>query len=245
MERFEDFLELAKTRIARLGYMVWDIYTCPDIMIIDNFDESYRCTYDLHTTIFGPPNNKIIKNFNPKGEFSLSFDLKWEKFIRSNFTDFIPMDKSVKNKDMNTFLCMELKKENFTPKEEYISRELHKKEEKLLGIKRRILFSQGLGGVGIVEKNELIGCAFAPHFVLNNKFSFAIIRAVWVNKSHRNKGLGLDLSSHICNKIFNTGINLVSLWVEETNLPAVKIYEKLGFKTIEKVFGTDCKKIET
>ena len=29
MEEFEDFFKAAKTRIARLGYMIWDIYTCP------------------------------------------------------------------------------------------------------------------------------------------------------------------------------------------------------------------------
>ncbi len=244
MKEFENFFRAAEPRIARLGYMIWDIHICPEIVIIDSIDDSFRCSYDLHTTIFGTPNEKILDNFNPAGRISLSFDLGWKDLIQSNFSDFVPMDKSVRNKDMNTFLCMDLKKDNFRPQSEYISRELTKDEIKLLGLKRRILFSQGLGGVGIIENDELIGCAFSPHHVQTERFSFALIRGVWVGKEHRNKGLGYDLSIKMCDFLIEKGIELITLWVEETNLPAVRIYEKLGFRIAEKVFGVDCIKKE-
>ncbi len=242
MKEFDDFFTVAEPRIARLGYMIWDIHICPGIVIIDKIEDSFRCSYDLHTTIFGPPNEKIIENFYPKGEISLSFDMEWKTLIQKHFKDFIPMDKSVKDRNMNTFLCMELKKEDFTPQTEYLSRELTKEEIRLLGLKRRILFSQGMGGVGIIENNELIGCAFAPHHVQTERFSFALIRGVWVSRDYRNKGYGYDLSAKMCEVLYDKGIEDITLWVEETNIPAVRIYEKLGFKTAEKVHGVDCTK---
>ncbi|MHA1217134.1 MAG: GNAT family N-acetyltransferase [Candidatus Heimdallarchaeaceae archaeon] len=242
MEEFESFFKASETRIARLGYMIWDIYTCPEIIIIDNLGASFRCSYDLHTTVFGPPNKEILENFNPKGQFSLSFDIEWRDLIEDYFTKFIPMDKSVQNKNINTFVCMELDRENFIPQKVYQSRKLLLEDAKLLDLKRRILFSQGLGGVGIIENNELIGCAFIPHYVQNDRFSFAIIRGVWVSNQNRNRGMGSDLSSKMCEIIFDKGIEKITLWVEETNLPAVRIYEKLKFKIVEKVHGVDCVK---
>ena len=66
------------------------------------------------------------------------------------------------------------------------------------------------------------------------------MRDVFVDPSCRNRGFGYDLSSKICEIIFEKGIEKCILWVEENNIHAVKIYEKLGFKTKNKVRSNYC-----
>ena len=107
---------------------------------------------------------------------------------------------------------------------------------------RKIHINSGLGGVGIIENDSLVACAFAPHIVMNDSFSFAIVRDVWTRLSHRGKGFGLDTSSKICDIAFEEGVEKIFLWVEENNKTAVHIYEKIGFKTSSKAYSVKGKK---
>ena len=245
-EDFTSILEVGKRRVARLGYTIWDIVRFPKACHHDKIGSSFRFSYDLHTTLFGTPNKELLSRFNPRGKISLSFDPEWLEIVRECFTNFELMDKSAKGQEMNTFLGMELNRETFNAKSTYEAQVLGEEISHKLNFKQRILFSNSEGGgVGIIRNGEIVGVAFAPHVLSNEDFSFAIIRGVWVSKDNRNKGYGYDVSAKMCEELFAKGIETVTLWVEETNIPAVKVYEKMGFVTVDRVFGTDCiKKIK-
>ena len=136
---------------------------------------------------------------------------------------------------------MELLEENFTPQKHYKSRPIQREDLETLSIKRKILQSRGFGGVGIIEDKNLIGCAFASQVVQEDQFSFAAIRDVWVHPDHRKQGLGFDLTSNISKVIFNNKIERIFLWVEERNFPAVRLYEKLGFTTVDRFLSVVCR----
>ncbi|MHA1198733.1 MAG: GNAT family N-acetyltransferase [Candidatus Heimdallarchaeaceae archaeon] len=239
--KFDNILEVGKKRTTRLAYSIWDIITFPEAVHFEQSDSSFRFSYDLHTTLFGPPNQELLDRYNPIGTISLSFDPEWLELVMENFSAFEAMDKSAKDKEMNTFLSMELIQQDFKCKETYDSQILDEDLIKGLSFKQRLLFSNSEGGgVGIMKDSEILGVAFTPHIVNNDQFSFAIIRGVWVSQAHRNKGYGYDVSAKMCEVLFDNGIEKVTLWVEESNTPAVSIYEKMGFKTVEEVYGTDC-----
>jgi ribosomal protein S18 acetylase RimI-like enzyme len=240
---FDGILEVGKTRIARLAYTIWDIVAFPEAVHFDNLETSFRFSYDMHTTLFGPPNKKILENFNPQGKIVLSFDPDWLELVEDYFTDFELMDKSAKNKEINTFLCMELNRKNFNSKRFYEAKLLDEGTVRKLTFKQRMLYSNSDGGgVCITLNEEIVGVAFTPHIVQNELFSFAIIRGVWVSRDYRNRGYGYDVSAKMCEILFDKNIDIVTLWVEESNLPAIRIYEKMGFKTVDKVYGVDCRK---
>ncbi|MCE7742610.1 MAG: GNAT family N-acetyltransferase [Candidatus Heimdallarchaeota archaeon] len=245
LEDFDSILEVGQKRVTRLAYSIWDIITFPEAVHFEESNSSFRFSYDLHTTLFGPPSKELLEKFNPKGTISLSFDLEWLELVLENFSDFEVMDKAAEDKKMNTFLCMELIQKDFKSKDTYDSQILNGDLIKNLSFKRRLLFSNSEGGgVGIIKNDEMVGVAFAPHIVSNDLFSFAVIRGVWVSETHRNKGYGYDVSAKMCEELFSNDIEKVTLWVEESNFPAVRIYEKMGFRTVEEVYGTDCIKLQ-
>ena len=240
LNKEEFFLSTAKENQARFCFMIWDYYQCSEIFDIEVVESSLLCKYEHHSLVFGAPNDELLRRFEPVGETSISYDPEWFPIIEKYFTNFSLLDPSAGNKFHNTFLCMELREEEFKPKKNHISRRLTDNEYRLLNFRRRILFSQGLGGVGIVENNRVVGRAFAPHVVQEDKFSFAVVRDVYVDPICRNRGFGFDLSSKICEIIFSKGIKKCFLWVEEDNSHAVRIYKKLGFKTKDKVRSNYC-----
>ena len=240
---YDTVFKAGKSRLARLAYTIWDIIAFPNAVHFERDGDSFRFSYDLHTTLFGPPNQELLERYKPNGKIVLSFDPEWLELVEKYFTDFELMDKSAKSKLMNTFLCMELRKDDFNSKDTYLASVLSENQAHKLNFKQRILFSNSDGGgVGILKEDEIISVAFTPHIVQNYDFSFAIIRGVWVSPEHRNKGYGFDVSAKMCEVLFERDIETITLWVEESNLPAIHIYEKMGFRTIEKVIGADCRK---
>jgi len=238
---YEQFLEIAKENLPYFCFMVWDYFKFPKFFQVKIINESIVCTYENYSLFSGKPNVEIIKELNPTGEIFISFKPDWLSLIREEFHEFEPVISIGENEKINKFLCMELVKEQFTPRKEYQSRKLIREDQSLLTIQRRIHQSRGFGGVGLLEDNSLIGCAFASQVVNEEPFSFTIIRDVWVDPSYRNLGLGADLTSHICKIAFDNQIENIYLWVEERNYPAVHIYEKLGFTTVDKFLSTICK----
>ena len=64
-----------------------------------------------------------------------------------------------------------------------------------------------------------------PQISLNGIF----LNNLCVNPEMRNKGLGTKLVSTIINKAKKSGKDHIILQVKKNNIPAIKIYEKLGF----------------
>ena len=237
----EQFLQLAKENLGYFCFMVWDYYKFPEFFDLKIVNDTLRCNYEKYTLFHGKPNKIIFEGYKPKGELFLSFKPDWFTLIKDKFYDFELVVEINEEDKFNKFLCMELLEENFHSKEQYQSKKLARENLDVLNIKRRIHQSRGFGGVAIIIDNSLLGCAFASQVVQEQPFSFAAIRDVWVHPTCRNQGLGSDLTSHISKIIFNQQIERIFLWVEERNIPAVRLYEKLGFTTVDSFFSTVCK----
>ena len=238
---YEQFIKLAKNNLGYFCFMVWDYYKFPDFFKLKILDDSLLCVYENFVLFYGKPNKKILEDLNQKGQMFITFKPEWMSFIQENFKDFELVVQIEEETTINKFLCMELLEENFTPMKQYQSRKFSREDVDLLEIKRRIHVSRGFGGVGIIRDNSLIGCAFASQVVQETPFSFAAIRDVWVHPNFRKQGLGTDLTLHIAEIIFANKIERIFLWVEERNYPAVQLYEKLGFQTVDTFLSTVCK----
>ena len=236
------FLEIAKQNLAKYCFMVWDYYYTPHIFQVEVIDSTLRCTYGQHNLINGKINPDILSNIDNRGEVVISTDLEWMPVIEEHFTDLKLLDPSMDENSYNSFLCMELSKKDFQAEEGCISRKLNQDDQKLVSMNRKIHLNSGVGGVGIIENGSLIACAFAPHIVINESFSFAIIRDIWTRPIYRGKGYGYDVSSRICDIAFEEGVKKIFLWVEENNKAAVHIYEKIGFRTANKAYSVIGKK---
>ena len=75
--------------------------------------------------------------------------------------------------------------------------------------------------------NEIIG--FAGIKVMADECD---IMNIVVKKDYRNKGVGLILLKHLINISEKLNMNCINLEVNENNLPAIHLYEKVGFKKI-------------
>ncbi|NPD87597.1 MAG: GNAT family N-acetyltransferase [Asgard group archaeon] len=238
---YEQFLQLARENSGYFCFMVWDYFKFPEFFNLKISNDTLRCNYEHYVLFHGKPDKIILEGFQPKGELVISFKPEWISLVKDYFYDFeLVVEVNEKDK-FNKFLCMELLEENFNPKEQYQSRKLTREDLGVLTIKRRIHQSRGIGGVGIIKNDSLLGCAFASQIVQEEPFSFASIRDVWVHPNYRNQGLGADLTSHISKIAFEQKIERIFLWVEERNYPAVLLYEKLGFTTVDSVLSAVCK----
>ncbi|MCK4896378.1 MAG: GNAT family N-acetyltransferase [Candidatus Heimdallarchaeota archaeon] len=241
-DNIQHFLEIAKKNLARYCFMVWDYFYTPNVFQVEVIDSTLRCTYGPHNLINGKINPDIFSNIDDRGEVVITADLEWMPTIEEHFTDLKLLDPSMDENSYNSFLCMELSKKDFQAKEGCISRRLDQDDQKLVSMNRKIHLNSGVGGVGIIEDRSLVACAFAPHVVMNESFSFAILRDIWTRPSYRGKGFGYDVSSRICDIAFEEGVEKIFLWVEENNKAAVNIYEKIGFITANKAYSVIGKK---
>jgi len=78
--------------------------------------------------------------------------------------------------------------------------------------------------LGIIADDRLVsvGNTFLTDFVSN-------IHTVATHKSHRNKGYATSVVSALLKEILQTN-NLALIHVLEDNIPARRVYEKVGFK---------------
>ncbi|MHA1304997.1 MAG: GNAT family N-acetyltransferase [Candidatus Heimdallarchaeaceae archaeon] len=251
MDVVKHFLTMGLEHLARFCFMMYDYYSCPELVEIQVSNGSLLCSYEHHALVFGEPKRALLNAFIKKEDnitITLIYDDKWFPIVEDLFKDFQLVEKSVLGRDYNIFLCMELEKDEFNryrstrKSSNYKSQKLNVAlHSDLLSIKRQIHLSRGIGGVGVLETDKIIGLGFAPHVVQKEDISFAIIRDIWVDPSFRGKGLGTDITSHLCDLLIQTGIERVFLWVEKENTPAVKIYQKLGFRVRDKVLATRCR----
>lgn len=84
--------------------------------------------------------------------------------------------------------------------------------------------------VGIFKKGNLIAAA-GERMKMND---FVEVSAVVTQPNHTAKGYARQLVTHTVNNIFNKN-QAPYLHVVESNIGAIKLYEKLGFKTRRKI----------
>ncbi|RXM44128.1 GNAT family N-acetyltransferase [Flavobacterium sp. YO12] len=83
---------------------------------------------------------------------------------------------------------------------------------------------------GIFSSGKLVSIA-GERMKTNN---FTEVSAIITHPDHTGKGYAKQLTSHVVNNIFDEG-KIPFLHVVETNLRAIKLYEKLGFVTRRKM----------
>jgi len=81
---------------------------------------------------------------------------------------------------------------------------------------------------GAYEKDSLASTATAPEIIDN----IALIRGVYTVPSLRGRGLATSASSALVEELISLGKEAV-LWVAKANVPARRVYEKIGFKRTE------------
>lgn len=75
--------------------------------------------------------------------------------------------------------------------------------------------------------NEVVG-----YIGVNITFNVAEIMKIGVDKNFQGKGIGTLLLNEIEKELIKKNVNELWLEVNEFNLPAIKLYEKFGFKLV-------------
>ncbi len=93
---------------------------------------------------------------------------------------------------------------------------------------------------GAYEKGLLASLATVPEIIDD----IALIRGVYTLPSLRNRGLATSACSALLKELLSLNKEII-LWVAKDNLPARKVYEKIGFeKTRHILFGFKARKIK-
>ncbi|MDN6032910.1 Mycothiol acetyltransferase [Lactobacillus helveticus] len=84
------------------------------------------------------------------------------------------------------------------------------------------------------SSNKIIGvCSFGP--TRSDMFSnFGEIYSIYIDSEYQHIGIGSQLLKQALDKLIQGGYHSVFLWVIYNNMPAIKFYKKMGFKTIGK-----------
>lgn len=83
-----------------------------------------------------------------------------------------------------------------------------------------------------VENNRIVGMVGIVYEYKSRRKHVANI--VWMYVKNENRGLGIakKLINEILNSVDNSGIKKLSLMVNATQKPAIKLYESVGFKIV-------------
>jgi len=79
---------------------------------------------------------------------------------------------------------------------------------------------------GAYYEKELLASLATSTEILD---SVALIRGVYTHPSFRNRGLATSVCSAISKELLSLSKEVI-LWVAKDNLPAIRVYEKIGFK---------------
>jgi len=75
------------------------------------------------------------------------------------------------------------------------------------------------------EKNKIIATGR-----VSASEDLAMVTTVWVDENHRSKGLAKSIMLALGNEVFKIGHKIIALQVLKSNLPAVGLYESLGYQ---------------
>jgi len=156
-----------------------------------------------------------------------------------------PTDAASKGK-MTIYLVMKLSPSDFNPSTRHSARRLGTGDlDEVLGClgeewKTRVesAISQSVA-YGAYLDQRLASVAIVPEIV----YEIGFIRGVYTAPEYRNKGLAASACSALVKELVESG-KVPVLWVAEDNVPARRIYEKLGFRRTEHtLLGFKAKKI--
>jgi ribosomal protein S18 acetylase RimI-like enzyme len=190
--------------------------------------------------IFVPLNDKqreeilclLLDNFLERFEFQSKDRVRFD----------IPMNdlaviNSLKSKGfislIETYICYG---KDINKKETSFSELIYPSMEQFEKVKETITqihsFSDEEIETAITAKN-ILTLDYNNDFAVVSRFSIiedkAEIIEIVTDQKYRNKGLGLRFLELMANHLFDKGIKNIYLFVKDSNLPAIKLYEKAGF----------------
>ncbi|WP_455140883.1 GNAT family N-acetyltransferase [Candidatus Hodarchaeum mangrovi] len=239
------FLENIQTEpLSQTCYVIWYYfekskniqlkYLNEPFRYIFRFDNKYHISgtdiWEMESQIKWFKTNIVIQ-FNDK-------DL-WDD-IRAKFTNFRSLETN-KNVDIfNTYFTYFLSNDRFKKsKQNYNS--VVQIPNKTIYLPKRYRHLKGGLAYGYMKDKEIISFAAAPHILIKVPFSYAIIRGIETRLVERRQGFAYETMSKLCEALFNeVKINCIYLWVEENNLAAIYLYEKLGFLKDSVIYATYC-----
>lgn len=166
------------------------------------------------------------------------------KMVEEFFEIVEPADSSSKNK-ITKFLIMKVDKNSFKPLVRHYVKRL--KAEDLDEVSEHLGEEQGRRvreavktgiAFGAYQDETLASFAAVTEIITD----LALIRGVYTSPPFRSKGLATSAVSALVKELFHLSKETV-LWVSEDNFPAIRVYEKIGFKETGKVlFGFKARK---
>ncbi|MFW9902908.1 MAG: GNAT family N-acetyltransferase [Candidatus Thorarchaeota archaeon] len=235
--------QLKKRPLSLTCYILWFIHQKPentDLAFTTN-PFSYIFRYENKYHITGKnfwQFNKHIRWF--KTNLVLIFEKhRWEE-IKLRFSNFRNLNTNKPTDTYDTYLTLKLKKDNlaYTEPIDDVIIQIPSPNHPLP--KRYRPYNGGLN-FGFFKKNQMVCFAAAPHILTDFPFSFAIIRGVETEFLKRRQGYALNTVGLLCKELFSRyHLNNIFLWVEERNLAARNLYQKIGFSEEIKFALTYC-----
>ena len=167
------------------------------------------------------------------------------RVVEEFFKPLGPTDSSTKG-EITTYLIVKVDAETFKPS---ITHRVKKLRTKDLGEvsenmgdewKRRIenVIHKGVA-FGAYDNGSLVAVATVSEILEG----LALIRGVYTVPSSRRKGFATSACSALVQELIDLG-NEAMLWVTRDNLPAIRVYEKIGFKkTRHSLLGFKAKRL--
>ncbi|MCQ5337519.1 MAG: ribosomal protein S18-alanine N-acetyltransferase [Candidatus Methanomethylicia archaeon] len=100
------------------------------------------------------------------------------------------------------------------------------------GLLKAFLFHPGVYLVAIVEE-KIIG--YCIGIIRNGDIGHII--SIAVDKNYRRRGIGTILLRNTINELMKLGARKIRIEVRESNIAAIKLYEKIGFREKERIYG--------
>ncbi|MFX1516126.1 MAG: GNAT family N-acetyltransferase, partial [Promethearchaeota archaeon] len=231
---------LIKQPLSIICYILWFIYQKPediDFAFIKNpFSYIFRYENKYHIT------GENVWHFNEhirwfKTNLVIIFEKQhWEEIIH-RFDNFRSLETNQSTNSYDTYLTLSLEKDDL-PHIEPIDGDIKEIPSITYPLPKRYRPYSGGLNFGLFKKDQMVCFAAAPYILTHPSFpfSFAIIRRVETKFLKRRQGYALNTVGFLCKELFSRfHLENIFLWVEEKNLAARNLYQKLGFSEKEKL----------
>ncbi|MFW9778318.1 MAG: GNAT family N-acetyltransferase [Candidatus Heimdallarchaeota archaeon] len=231
------------------NYLIWYCVNAPDlidlIFLKDPFDWIFRYENKYHFSISTTTNLKPLMDQLPwfKTNLVLIFERSdfWPDLVEF-FTNFRSLEANEPIDSFNTYniLLLTRKTFNFPVRDnpDIIQLPDH-------SLPKRYRHLRGGINFGMWKENKIVSFAAAPHIlqrsIHGSDYSFALLRGIETQILERRQGYAEMTVKTLCNELFfRYNVKKIFIWVERRNLPAVSMYNKLGFMHVGEVFATYC-----
>jgi len=243
-ESFQKLLFLQP--LSQTCYMQWYLLKKPNLVTIKLQENPFNYIFHYENKYF----LSGVDIWNLKGRIRwfktnnvLFFTNKslWPE-IQERFTNIRSLETNDKTDTFNSYSTYKLMVKTFNPKWSDLSSIIKFPNNKIAVPKRyRHLDIHGGLAYGYLKNNEIVSFAASPHIHQSNDLSFAIIRGIETKLLERKHGYSNTTLTKLCQELLsNLLIKELFLWVENSNQPAIKLYQKMGFVKDNEIFATFC-----